>query len=111
ANEIAQQLGDTTFKQGDLLRPKIALKYGATYLGSMLTTFDGALPPALAGYNAGPGTAQGWWDDAGDDPDLFLETIDFVGTETYVQRVLENYAGYLYAYGFTGVPVLPLPPG
>jgi soluble lytic murein transglycosylase len=108
ANEIAQQLGDTNFKQSDLLRANVALRYGAHYLASMLAGFGGTLSPALAGYNAGPGTSGGWWDAAGDDPDLFLETIDFPGTRAYVQSVLENYARYLYAYGFTDTPTLPL---
>jgi soluble lytic murein transglycosylase len=108
ANEIAQQLGDTNFKQSDLLRANIALRYGAHYLASMLVGFGGTLSPALAGYNAGPGTAGGWWKKSGDDPDLFLETIDFPGTRIYVQTVLENYARYLYAYGFTNAPTLPL---
>jgi soluble lytic murein transglycosylase len=108
ANEIAQQLGDASFKQSDLLRADVALRYGAHYLASMLAGFGGTLSPALAGYNAGPGTAGGWWDKSGDDPDLFLETIDFPGTRAYVQSVLENYARYLYAYGFTDTPTLPL---
>ncbi|MEO8458166.1 MAG: lytic transglycosylase domain-containing protein, partial [Chloroflexota bacterium] len=111
ANEIARQLGDTNFKQADLLRPNVALRYGAHYLATSLTAFDGVLPPAIAGYNAGPGTAAGWWETAGADPDLFLETIDFQGTQTYVKHVLEYYALYLYAYGLTDAPVLPLDVG
>jgi soluble lytic murein transglycosylase len=108
ANEIAQQLGDTNFKQSDLLRANVALRYGAHYLASMLAGFGGTLSPALAGYNAGPGTAGGWWDKAGGDPDLFLETIDYPGTRTYVKAVLENYSRYLYAYGLADAPTLPL---
>ncbi|MDP9180625.1 MAG: tetratricopeptide repeat protein [Chloroflexota bacterium] len=108
ANEIAQQLGDTNFKQSDLLRANVALRYGGHYLASMLASFGGTLSPALAGYNAGPGTAGGWWDKAGGDPDLFLETINYRGTRTYVKAVLENYSRYLYAYGLAGAPTLPL---
>ena len=108
ADEIAQQLGDPNFKQSDLLRANVALRYGAHYLASMLSDFGGTLSPALAGYNAGPGTAGGWWDKAGDNPDLFLEMIDYPGTRAYVQSVLENYARYLYAYGFTVAATLPL---
>jgi soluble lytic murein transglycosylase len=108
AEEIAQQLGDTDFKQGDLLRPNVALRYGGHYLASNLTVFEGTIPPALAGYNAGPGTSGAWWTNAGADPELFLETIDYPVTRTYVEAVLENYARYLYAYGFTDAPTLPL---
>jgi soluble lytic murein transglycosylase len=109
AQEIAQQLGDTNFKQSDLLRPNVALRYGAHYLGNALSGFEGVLPPAVAGYNAGPGTAAAWWESAGGNPDLFLETIEFAGTRTYVEHVLEYYAIYLYAYGITNQPTLPLP--
>lgn len=108
AEEIAQQLGQTYFVSSDLLRPNIALKFGAHYLGAALEGFDGAVPPAVAGYNAGPGTAAGWWDAAGANPDLFLETIDFTETRAFVELVLENYARYLYAYGLTDAPSLPL---
>jgi soluble lytic murein transglycosylase len=110
AEEIAQQLGDTNFKQSDLLRPNVALRYGGHYLASSLAVFEGTIPPALAGYNAGPGTAGTWWDNAGADPDLFLETIDYPTTRTYVESVLANYARYLYSYGFTDAPTLPLNP-
>jgi soluble lytic murein transglycosylase len=108
AIEIAEQLGETDFVLGDLLRPNVALQFGAHYLGSALTGFEGAVPPAVAGYNAGPGTAAGWWEIAGANPDLFLETIDFTETRAFVELVLENYARYLYAYGVTDLPVLPL---
>jgi len=108
AAEIAQQLGQTDYVPSDLLRPNIALKFGAHYLGAALEGFDGAVPPAVAGYNAGPGTAAGWWDAAGANPDLFLETIDFTETRAFVELVLENYARYLYAYGLTDAPTLPL---
>ena len=109
AEEIAQQLGVTGFKPPDLLRANVNLEFGAHYLGSALSGFGGELGPALAGYNAGPGTAGNWRDASGADPDLFLETIDFSETRLYVEVVLENYARYLYAYGVTATPSLALP--
>jgi soluble lytic murein transglycosylase len=108
AAEIAQQLGVTDYKPTDLLRPNVSLKFGARYLSGSLGSFDGALPPGVAGYNAGPGTAAGWWDTANADPDLFLETIEFSETRSFVELVLENYARYLYAYGLLPQPELPL---
>lgn len=108
AAEIAQQLGQTDYVPSDLLRPNVSLKFGAHYLASSIASFDGAIAPGVAGYNAGPGTAAGWWDAAAADPDLFLETIDFPETRAFVELVLENYARYLYAYGITQEPTLPL---
>ncbi len=108
AAEIAQQLGETQFKNSDLLRAKVSLRFGAHYLGKQMEGFGGDLPAALAAYNGGAGNAGRWRDTAGGDPDAFLELIDFSETRTYVERVLENYARYLYAYGLTDEPSLPL---
>jgi soluble lytic murein transglycosylase len=109
AEDIARALGITGFRANDLLRAKVALQFGAYYLGSALSGFGGELPPTVAGYNAGPGAAATWRDLAGADPDLFLETVDFSETRLFVEVVLENYARYLYAYGVTATPSLPLP--
>ncbi len=108
AAEIAGQLGQSDFHNSDLFRPSLSLRFGAHYLASQLQTFDGALPAALAAYNAGAGNSARWWHSAGGDPDVFLETIDFSETRLYVENVLENYARYLYAYGAIVVPSLPL---
>ncbi|MBI2912629.1 MAG: transglycosylase SLT domain-containing protein [Chloroflexi bacterium] len=110
AQEIAGQLGEEAFRTGDLLRPRVSLRFGAHYLGSQLTGFGGNLVAALAAYNGGPGNAGRWLRQAGeDDPDLLLETIDFSETHAYVRLVLENYALYRYTYGQTDHPSLPLP--
>ncbi|HVP04829.1 MAG TPA: transglycosylase SLT domain-containing protein [Dehalococcoidia bacterium] len=109
ARGIAEELGVDGFQDSDLLRAGTSLQFGAHYLGGVVAGFGGQLPPAVAGYNAGPGTSAGWWDAAGQDPDLFLETIPYVETRTFVEVVLENYARYLYAYGVADAPALPLP--
>jgi len=109
AQEIAGQLGETAFRSSDLLRPRVSLRFGAHYLGSQLKGFGGDLAAALAAYNGGPGNAGRWLRQAGDDPDLFVETIDFSETRDYVELVLENYALYRYTYGQTGHPSLALP--
>lgn len=109
AEGIARDLGVDDFKESDLLTAKTSLKFGAYYLGASLSGFGGALPPTVAGYNAGPGTSGAWWEDAGLDPDLFLESIPYAETRLFVEVVQENYARYLYAYGLTAVPSLPLP--
>ena len=55
-----------------------------------------------------PRSDSRWWEASGGDPDVFLESIDFPETRLYVELVLENYARYLYAYGFVEAPSLPL---
>jgi soluble lytic murein transglycosylase len=109
AEGIAQELGVDDFKESDLLTAKTSLQFGAYYLGASLRGFGGVLPPTVAGYNAGPGTSRGWWEDAGLDPDIFLESVPYAETRLFVEVVQENYARYLYAYGVTDTPALPLP--
>lgn len=106
---IAQQLG-VQFRETDLLRPRISLRFGAHYLGEQLEGFGGQVAVALSAYNGGPGNASRWWEAAAGDPDLFVETIDYPETRSYVELVLENYARYLYAYGVTDELSLPSEP-
>ena len=99
AQEIAQQLGRQDFSVSDLFRPSVAIEFGAHYLASQVQFFDGNLYFALAAYNAGPGMALSWSEEAAGDIDLFQELIQFAETRTYVKIVLENYAVYRFLYG------------
>jgi soluble lytic murein transglycosylase len=93
------------------MRPNVSLRFGAYYLSRQIELLEGDIPAALAAYNGGPGNAFRWQEAAGGpdpDPDVFLETIDFEETRTYVELVLENYAVYLYVYGLAGEPSLPV---
>lgn len=96
--DIAGRLGHADFEADDLYRPFVSISFGASYLSRQLTAFDGELLQALAAYNAGPGNAAAWAEAAGDDVDLFLETIEFEETRDYVVRVVENLARYRELY-------------
>ena len=74
---------------------------GGHYLSSLIERFEGSLPLALAGYNAGPLRVKKWTElhgdpRSGDDYDLidWIELIPFDETRNYVQRVLEGYGVY-----------------
>jgi soluble lytic murein transglycosylase len=88
---IAEQLNWPDYENDDLYNPYVGLNFGAYYLSQQLESFDGDVHAALAAYNAGPGNAARWHRTAGSDLDLFVDTIDFKETETYVERI---YAGY-----------------
>ena len=88
------------------------MRLGSAYLAGLLDRF-GALPPALAGYNAGPGRARDWLAANGDpaagtaDAIDWVELIPFGETRDYVQRVVENVVLYRARDGVTAPhPVL-----
>ncbi len=104
---IASELGVTDFTNDDLLRPVVSIRFGAYYLQQQLADFKGNLYFALAAYNAGPGTAQGWADAAAGDVDLFLEQVDVGEANLYVRLVMQNLAVYRYLYEGAPRPSLP----
>ncbi|MGD2178705.1 MAG: tetratricopeptide repeat protein, partial [Anaerolineae bacterium] len=98
--EIAAELDwPPDYETADLYRPYVSLRFGTYYLAKQRERFAGRIDVALAAYNGGPYNAQRWLGRAGDDPDLFLETITFGETRLYVQRILEHYAIYRTLYG------------
>ncbi len=94
ARYVARSLG-LSLAQDDLYRPGINLRLGTYYLAYVLARFQGDVPAALAGYNAGPGNAAYWRKRFGADDDRFLERIPILETRTYlrgVQRMWRVYA-------------------
>jgi soluble lytic murein transglycosylase len=97
--DIARQLSWPDYDNADLYRPYVGLEFGAFYLSQQLGAFDGSVYAALSAYNGGPGSAARWYAEAGADPDLYLETVDFRETRLYIQRIYTGYAVYQYLYG------------
>jgi soluble lytic murein transglycosylase len=104
---IATALGVEPFTATDLYRPKISLRFGASYLSDQMGSFDGDVYRALAAYNGGPGAAAIAATSAGNDEDLFVEDLEFDETRLYIRRVMENYARYRQLYQGVGRPSLP----
>ncbi len=98
--QIAAELGwPPDYETGDLYRPHVSLRFGTYYLAQQRDRFDGRIDVALAAYNGGPYNAQRWLENAGDDPDLFLELITLHEPYTYIQRIREHLAVYQALYG------------
>src|SRR5690606_9130946 len=72
----------------DLLEPRVNVPLGAAQLRMLLDRFDGQIPVALAGYNAGPNAAARWLPSTSIESDIWIENIPYNETRTYVQRVL-----------------------
>ncbi len=99
AEWIADAIDWPNFQPTDIYKPYINLKFGTYYLSAALDMFDGDPYPALAGYNAGPGNARAWLEQAAtDDDDLYIEEITLSEPKLYVRRVLAHYATYRHLY-------------
>ncbi len=97
---IAQSLGwPPGYQTRDLYRPIVSVRFGAWYLAEQTGLADGNPFVAMAAYNGGPGNSLRWWRAAEGDTDLFAEIITFSETRTYVRRIREHYAAYVFLYG------------
>lgn len=95
--EIADQLGWEGYTTSDLFKPYINIKFGIYYLARWRNGLGNTFA-ALAAYNAGPGRSATWLRAAGDDPDLFYETITLAEPRLYIRRIVEYYAVYQKLY-------------
>ncbi len=99
AEWIANAMGWPNFQPGDIYKPYLNVKFGTYYLKAALDMFDGNAYPALAGYNAGPGNARFWLEQAQtSDDDLYVEEITLNEPKLYVRRVLAHLANYVRLY-------------
>ena len=97
--QIAQELQDATTTP-DLLQPDINIRYGVRYLRRMLERLQGHPFLATAAYNAGPAKVMQWLPTS--EPisaDIWVETIPYRETRTYVWRVMEYAAVYRHLLG------------
>ncbi len=90
---IASALGWRDFSEESLKKPWVSLKLGVWYLIRQKERF-GHWFAALAAYNAGPQRVENWWEQAGRDPDLFVEIIPIEETKRYIKAIYEQYAAY-----------------
>ena len=100
AQQVARRIG-APYAVGLLTQdPGHNMRLGAAYLEQLIGRFGGALPCAIAGYNAGPGRVDEWLAPmatrgTGAVSMLdWMEQIPFGETRNYVQRVIENMAIY-----------------
>ncbi len=98
--QIVSQLGwPLNYTEKDLYRPDVSIAFGTHYLANNRDALDGDLYAALAAYNGGPGNAVAWKELAGDDPDLYLESVRFEETRNYIRNIYEIYVIYKRLYG------------
>ena len=88
ARRTARNLKRPAPAGADLFDPAVNTALGAAHVRELLDRFDGQLPVALAGYNAGVNAATRWLPQAKLDADIWIENIPYNETRTYVQRIL-----------------------
>lgn len=97
--QIAGELAwPPNYKEQDLYRPNVSVRYGVYYLEDNVDLLGGSYYAALAAYNGGPGNALAWKELAGDDPDLFVEVVRFEETRNYIRLIYEIYNAYRFLY-------------
>jgi peptidoglycan lytic transglycosylase len=100
AEAVAKRLGLRHRTAMLLNDPVHNMRLGAGYLDQMMARFGGALPLAVAAYNAGPNRIDEWLGTFGDPRGVdvpmldWMEMIPFTETRNYVQRVIENMPVY-----------------
>jgi soluble lytic murein transglycosylase len=95
----AQRFANRRVTRETLLDPSKNLEVGSLFLAFLLEHFGGALPLAIAGYNAGEAAVDRWLRERGGlELDEFLETIPYDETRNYSKRVLASVFAYSWLY-------------
>jgi len=83
----------------NLKKPLTNIRFGIKFLGILLKKFNGSIPLASGGYNAGPGKIVKWIKNKPTmEIDEFIEDIPIFQTRNYVKKVMRNFAMYHYLY-------------
>lgn len=94
---VATHSGFEGFNPDKLWLPYVSIKFGSWYIHQQLGLFDDNQFAALAAYNAGPGNVFEWLK-VSDDLDIFVESIPFWESRTYIRRIYVNLAAYRRLY-------------
>jgi tetratricopeptide (TPR) repeat protein len=99
ARDIGREAGLVDVTPDDLYDPRIIIRLGAKYIGTLLARFGNDRYAASAAYNAGPNQVALWQRtalSAGDDS--LVTAINFDETKDYVRKVMSSYAQYKEIY-------------
>ena len=93
---VAAKIGLTDFVHTMLNDLRTNITLGANYMNMVLENNGGSQVLATAAYNAGPGRSRTWRGtlDAPMEGAIFVESIPFAETRTYVRNVMSNATNY-----------------
>ncbi len=109
---VARNVSVPGFDRSRLFEPDMAINVGTWYIGHLMKRFKNDPLLVAAAYNAGPEAVTSWISrngPAGLERDVFVESIPFAETRSYVKKVLRNYAEYKRIYGKAAPVSLTLP--
>jgi len=88
---VAGLMGKTDFDPETIWKPEVNIALGSYYLNWLRRRYNGDMSLAIAAYNAGQGRVNSWLADPALSSDgMTLDTIPFVETRNYVERVEFN---------------------
>ena len=105
ASEVARSLGLPHPTRTRLFDPATNIRLGSSYLAKMQRRFGGNPVLATAAYNAGPARVERWLPEQAMDADLWIATIPFRETRTYVRRVMAYRLIYDHRLGISPRPL------
>lgn len=90
ARQVAKRLHGRSLRTlgSLLLDPGLNIQLGSAYLRQVFDQLDQHQVLATAAYNAGPNRVKKWLPEQDIPADLWVETVPFKETRTYLQRVL-----------------------
>lgn len=103
AKWAAKRMGLDSYKQELIHDLNINVGIGTYYMRYTLELLNGHSVLATAAYNAGPSRAKRWLPSAPMESAIYIETIPFAETRTYVQKVMANAQMYAPRLGKTPV--------
>ncbi|WP_407385645.1 lytic transglycosylase domain-containing protein [Ruminococcus sp.] len=91
--------GRIVYQADALTDPDVSIRYGTYLLSILLNQYDNVRDTAVAAYNAGTSTVDGWLEDRACSPDgRTLTKIPYEETAQYVERVGKAYEVYKKLY-------------
>jgi soluble lytic murein transglycosylase len=98
--EVARRFGIRLTNSSGLYDPDTNIRLGSAYLGTVLDRFNRHEVLATAAYNAGPSRVSRWLPrDSALPADIWVETIPYDETRTYVHRVMGGTAIFDWRMG------------
>ncbi|MDP2152960.1 MAG: transglycosylase SLT domain-containing protein [Methylotenera sp.] len=100
AKWAAKRMGLSDYTQEMIHDLKFNVGIGTYYMRYTLEMMNGQAVMATAAYNAGPSRARRWVADEPLEAAIYVETIPFAETRSYVQKVMANAQIYTSRLGF-----------